>query len=86
MARLPLRRSGSWEPFRPLSIVERDLIGHSLGPCAHFSLAGLLTMVEIPFDPVSQTFVSQTGGHFANAGRHSCVRHGFGIEPMAYMA
>ena len=28
-------------------------------------------MVEIPFDPVSQTFVSQTGGHFANAGRHS---------------
>ena len=29
--------------------------------------AGLLTVVEIPFDEKTQTFVSQIGGHFATA-------------------
>ena len=41
--------------------------GFDSGRRSHFAscAAGLLTVVEIPFDEKTQTFVSQIGGHFA---------------------
>ena len=39
------------------------LIRRIFASCA----AGLLTIVEIPFDEKTQTFMSQIGGHFATA-------------------
>jgi len=35
--------------------------------------AGLMTFVEIPFDTETQTFVSQSGGHFATAPGTFCA-------------